>query len=199
MLRPESSTRRALLPAISDPNIRKELVYIDGLSPNRQDQLLAPTLAQLQSFVLDPVIRRMITQQTSPLTLADVIREKQILIFNFEQYRPLGLDDIRLLTRLAINDIVAHVFSRPADQRTPVILLLDECQNFITADLCRALDQGREMGLQCLLSHQYLNQLREEDGTALLADSVMKCARNKIFFGGLSTEELQLLTPGGGD
>ena len=195
LLRPQSPTRRLLLPAISDPYVRAELAYLDGLRPDRQDQLLAPTLARLQPFVLDPVIRRMITQQTSPLTLADVVRQKQILILNFEQYRPLALDDIKLLTRFAINDIVAHVFSRPAGQRTPVSLLLDEAQNFITPDLCRALDQGREMGLHCVLAHQYLNQLREEEGTGLLADSVLKCARSRILFGGLATEDLKVLTP----
>ena len=195
LLRPESSTRRLLLPAISDPYIREELAYLDGLSANRQDQLLAPTLARLQSFVLDPVIRRIITQQAHGLSLADVTRDKRILILDLQLYKPLALDDIKLLARFFINDLVAHVFSQPKDRRAKVFLILDECQNFATADLCRALDQGREVGLHCVLAHQYLNQLREEEPTGLLADSVMKCARTKILFGGLSTEELELLTP----
>lgn len=193
LLRPESAARKALLPRISDPYLRDELAYIDDLRPDRQDVLLAPALARLQSFVLDPTIRRIITQQTRCLTLADALPQNKILIFNFEQYKPWVLDDIKLTTRFIINNLVAHVFSQNPPKT--VYLLLDECHIFATADLCRCLDQGRELGLHCVLAHQYLNQLREEEQTGLLADSVMKCARTKLFFGGLSTSDLEVLTP----
>ena len=74
-------------------------------------------------------------------------------------------------------------------------MLIDECQNFATADLCRALDQGRELGLHCVLAHQYLEQLKQEEQSGLLFHSVLNCARTKVIFGGLSTQELELLTP----
>ncbi len=195
LLRPGSPTRTALLASISDPYIRQELAYVDGLRADRQDQLLASTLARLQSFVLDPAIRRIITQQTHNLSLSDVTRGSKILILNFELYKPLTLDDIRLLSRFFINDLVAHAFRRPKGQRSPIYLILDEAQNCATTDLCRALDQGRELNLSCLLGNQYLAQLREQEETGLLADSVMKCVRTKILFGGLSTDDLEYLVP----
>ncbi len=195
LLRPGSETRRAMLPAIADPYIREEFEYLDSLRGSRHDDLVAPTLARLESLVLDPGIRRIITQQAHSLDLADVLRNKQILIVNFEQYKPLTLDDVKLLGRFIINDVVNHVFQRPKAERTPVYLLLDECQTVATADLCRALDQGRELGLHCVLANQYLEQLRQEETSGLLYYSVMECVRSKILFGGLSTRELELLTP----
>ena len=195
LLRPESDTRRAILPAIADPYIREELTYIDGLRPSRQDELLAPTLARLQSFVLDPTIRRVITQQSHSLDLAEVLDERKIMIVNFEQQKPLGIDDVKLLSRFIINDLLAHVFNRPSGKRTHLFLLIDEAQNFCTADLSRALAQGRELGLSCALAHHDLGQLQNEDPSGLLLDSVMSCARTKVLFGGLSTSDLEVLVP----
>jgi hypothetical protein len=195
LLRPESLTRKAMLPAIADPYIRDEFVYLDSLRGARQDELVASTLARLESFVLDPAIRRIITQQAHSLDLGQLIRDKQILILNFEQNKPLALDDVKLLGRFIINDIVNQVFRRPKNQRAPVYLFLDECQTVATADLCRALDQGRELGLHCILANQFLQQLNLEEASGLLYHSVMECARTKVLFGGISTKELEMLTP----
>src|SRR5216684_7363113 len=52
---------------------------------------------------------------------------------------------------------------------------------------------GRELGLHCVLAHQTLGQLRAEDETGYLYSSVQGCARTKFYFGGLSSEDLDVL------
>ena len=191
LLRPGSAVRAKLLPCIEDPYIREALAFFDGLRETRQEELAASSLARLEAFTLDPVIRRIFTQQARSLDLAEVIRERSILIVNLEQHRPLRTDDVRLVGRLLINDLVGHVFARPeVDRSRPVFLILDEMQTWLTPDLATALDQGRELGLGCILAHQHMQQLADEDAAGHLAASVTNCARSKIVFGGLSVEEL---------
>lgn len=190
LLRVGSVARRQLLWRLKDPFVREGLEYLDSLRDSRQEELTASTMARLEAFVMDDTIRRIITQQAHSLDLGEVIERKQILLVNLEQYKPLRPDDVKLLGRLLINDIVAHVFSRTGE-RTPVFLMIDECQTFTTQDLCLVLDQGRELGLHCVLAHQYPKQLLREDPSGLLYGSVTECARTKIVFGGMSVEHVE--------
>jgi hypothetical protein len=194
LLRAGSKVRKAVLPAIQDPYIREALDYFDSLREARQEELAASTLARLEAFVFDPIIRRSLVQQTRSLDLAQVLTDHKILLVNLEQYRPLRPDDVRLLGRLLINDILAHVFERPTGQRSPVYLLIDELATFATDDLLIALEQGRELGLHCVLAHQHIGQLLDEDGSGQLLNSVMNNARTKIVFGGSWAKDLKDLT-----
>lgn len=190
-----NTVRAAVIRMVSDPWIRDALVYFDELADRRQDELAASTLARLEAFVANPQIRTILTQQDHSLDLRQVIDERKLLLINLEQKRPLQPDDVRLLGRLIVNDIVAHVFSRDRSERSPVYLLIDEAQMFITRDLCSILDQGREIGLHCVLGHQHLGQLREEEASGYLYESVLNCARTKVVFGGIAVAHLKQITP----
>lgn len=194
LLKPGSEIRREVLLRSHDPFILESLAYFDSLRASRQEELAASTLARLEAFVFDPSIRNILTGRPA-IDLSDVITNHRLFLVNLELYRPLLPDDVKLLGRLLINDILAHVFARGPGQRSPVYLILDEVQTFATHDLCAVLDLGRELGLHCILAHQYLEQLRDEDGTGLLYHSVMKSARSRMVFGGLSVEELNVLVP----
>ena len=119
------------------------------------------------------------------------------MLVNLEIGRPLRLDDVKLLGRFIVNDVVNHVFGRKPSPHEPVYLILDEVQNFATRDLCSILDMGRELGLHCILAHQDLGQLRSEDETGALYASVRGCARTKFYFGGLATEDLDVVVRDG--
>ncbi len=191
ILRPRSALRRRAVRTLSEGPIRDALAYFDSLSETRQEELAASTLARLECFAQDETIRRIVVQQNRGLHLDGILTGHKILLINLEQFRPLRTDDVRLLGRLIVNDLLAHVFARPEGKRGPVYLIMDEAQVFATADLCTALDQGRELGLHCLLAHQYLNQLLEEDQSGKLLSSVMNCARTKVLFGGIEVKELE--------
>lgn len=175
--------------------LREALASFESLPERRQEELSASALARLESFVCDPAISRILTQERG-LDLGELIAEHKILLVNLEIRRPLLLDDVKLLGRFIVNDVVNHVFSRPPSPDEPVYLILDEVQNFATRDLCSILDMGRELGLHCVLAHQSLGQLRSEDETGSLYASVRGCARTKFYFGGLDTDDLDVMVKG---
>ena len=194
VLNPRSMLRRRALKLLSDTPIRDALLDFDSLSESKQEDLAASSVARLETFVQEQSIRRILVQQNRGLHLDEIIRERKILLVTLEQFRPLRTDDVKLLGRLIINDLLAHVFARPEGERSPVYLIIDEAQVFATADLCTALDQGRELGLHCVLANQSPGQFLEEDPTGKLMNSIMNCARTKVLFGGLSVEALESLS-----
>lgn len=191
LLRPGSAMRKAILPRIVDPFVREALEYFDSLSVSRQEELAASTLARLEAFVNDPTIRRIVSQQERALDIGRVLAGHHILLVNLQQYRPLRPDDVTLLGRILVNEIVAHVFARAPSMRTPVYVILDEVQDFATRDLCVALEKGRELGIHCVLAHQNLTQLVGEDGNTYLLDALLNNARTRVVFGGSSVKDLE--------
>jgi hypothetical protein len=192
LLQPGSRLRREVLPRIADPVVREQFAYFDGLSAARQEQLAASSVARLLSFVADPVIRRMLTH-TPAVDLAQVLANGQVLFVNLEINRPLRIDDVKLVGRFIVNDVINHVFERPPEKQTPVFLMMDEAELFATSDLCNVLDMGREINLWGIFAHQHLGQLRDEDKSGYLYDSMLNCARTRCVFGGLSVEQMEPL------
>ena len=174
--------------------LREALKWFDALDDRRQEELGASTLARLEAFVCDPVVCRILTQKNS-LDMSRLIAEHRVLLVNLEMNRPLGIDDVRLLGRFIVNDVLNSVFARGGIANGPVYLLLDEAHHFATHDLCAILDQGRELGLHCILAHQNLGQLRREDRSDYVYDSVRGSALTKFYFGGLAKEDLDILVP----
>jgi len=164
------------------------LRWFDSLTERRQEELSASATARIESFVSDPAIAVMLTAQRS-LDISQIIAEHKILLVNLEIKRPLAVDDVRLLGRMIVNDIVNHAFAKPSQ----VFLLMDECHQFLSLDLCQALDMGRELGLHVVLSHQNLDQLRQEDESRRVYASVMKSARIKVIFGDCAADDLDIL------
>jgi hypothetical protein len=188
--------RRKLLPELGrNPQhafLYDFLAWFDSRSERWQDEICTSSLGRLEPFIADPLIAAMLTAPRS-LDLGQVIDGHKILLVNMEINRPLGEDDVRLLGRLIINDIVSHAFGRPEGDRSPIYLICDEVHEFLTADLCRALEMGRELGLHAILSHQDLDQLRREDDNGKVYGAVMKCARIKALFGDCHTEDLDTM------
>lgn len=193
VLDPGSPLRQAVLPRLRDAYLRASLERLDSYPLALQLQLVGSTVARLESFVLDPTIRSILACRTQSLRIPDVIDQGRILIADMPAYAPLRLDDVKLLGRLLINDILSYVFSRPKEARTPVYLLIDELHLVATDDLAIAIEQGRELGFNCILAHQHPEQLRTE-ASSRLYDAVMTCCRTKVVFGGLSVEQLGTIT-----
>lgn len=192
LLRPHAPDRRAMLERLPDPFLRDALEHFVGLAERRQDELAASTLARLEAFVLDPIIRRILTSPRS-LNIADVVREGRILLVNLERNRPLRSDDLHLLGRFIVNDVLGLVFARDPGERSPVFLIIDEVEEFCTADLCVALNEGRELGLVPIIAHQNLEQLVMEDQNRQLLASVLNNATTRIVMGGTHPNDLRQL------
>jgi hypothetical protein len=193
LLLPDSEIRSLVLRTLDDPHLVRALTYFDNLRASRQDELAASTLARLDAFTLDPILRRITTQQTHSLDLGAVIREHRVLIANLELYKPLRPNEVSMLGRLLINDVLAHVFGRT--ERSPVFLIVDEVELFATPDLCTATNLGREMGLCIFAAHQDLEQLTLEDNDRKLRAAMLNNAVTKIVCGSPGYEDLATLGP----
>jgi len=194
ILRAGSRLRRRSLSELTDPFMREALEHFDRLRPERQDQLAASTLARLETATTDPLLRRIFTQPNC-LDVGELIRCRNIFVADIRQCQPLRPADVKFLGRLLINDVLAHVFARPERDPVPVYLIIDEAELFATEDLCRAFDQGRELGLRTIIAHQHLEQLTLEGGDRRLRVSVDTDLRTKIVFGGLPVSQLEELVP----
>lgn len=189
-----SAFRRELLPAVQDEFLRECLQWYDGLKDVRREELAASTLARLENFISDPLIRAILTDQDRPLDIGEVIRRHQILIVNLEYYRPLSPDDVSTLGRLLLNIILAHVFTRSKEDRSPVFLAIDEVQELATEDLARAVTLGRELRLGCVIAHQFPSQLKLSAENSHLFEAVQHNCRTKVVFGGMHIDELEGVT-----
>jgi DNA polymerase III delta prime subunit len=181
LVRPKSALRRQLIPKVPDPDLRFALEYFDGLPERRQDELGSSSLARLESFCFDPMIKRITSRKGPSIDIGDIISNHKILVADIRESDPLRVDDARLLGRFLVNDIVAHVFGRKGPI-TPVYLVMDEAYAFMTDDLAKGLDRGREPGLHVWLACQYIDQFILEDGNTRIRDSVKKCIENRIIF-----------------
>lgn len=193
LLEPKSEVRAALLPTLQNPQLLRGLSYLDSMRDTNQNLLVQSTLARFDSFIVDEAIRNIVTQQKHSLDLGQVLEERKIVIADLQLDRPFRMDDVRMLGRVMINDLVANVFSRPVRERGPVFLIVDECQNFVTEDLCVAMELGRELGLTVVLANQFLHQLADEDPRGRMLHSVLSCARTKLLFGDADVEDLERL------
>ncbi len=125
--------RRKLIPALADHHdhqfFHQALAWFDSLTERRQEELAASTLARLEAFVSDPVVASMLTAQRS-IDIGGIISDHKILLANLEIKRPLSQDDVRLLGRMVLNDIVGHVFARPVEDRGPCISFSTSATSF---------------------------------------------------------------------
>jgi hypothetical protein len=191
LLHPQSRLRSSLLPKIPDPFLKRELEYIHRLKPDRFDVLVSPSLALIEQVLMDSYLRAYLTHRPS-LNIRESLRNRRILLVNLGHESPLSSDDVRILGRMILNDIVTSVFANRG-QYGHCYLVLDEAHLTLSRDICLAADTGRSMLLRMFALHQHLDQLRDEETSGWLYGSVMSSFRTKFVFGGCSTADLRIL------
>lgn len=86
------------------------------------------------------------------------------------------------LGRMMVAQVLAYGFQqaeRPESQRIPVSLIIDECQNFLSADIDLALTELRKYGLHLTLAQQFVGQ----DMSTKIKQTVLSNCAVKIFGG----------------
>jgi hypothetical protein len=195
VLRPLPTLRHRALQKITDPFVHNALLAFDNLSDRMKAEQSNSTVSRLEMFLCDETVRRVICSPTS-IDTEQVLAERKIWLINAAKYQPVLADQIKLLLRFLSNDILAHIYKGHGEGRfnenSPVYYIADEFQNAATSEWATALDEGRGAGLHCILAHQHLSQLGDEDKTGYLLRSCMNDARTKIIFGGLDHEDLEV-------
>jgi len=117
------------------------------------------------------------------LDFDDIFNNGKLLLVNLRYPTHLSFDAATLIGICLIHELFYYAMARDENQakKHPLVLMIDEMQNFITPDIVRILDQCRQKGLHLVLAHQRLHQLLAQDED--LFSAVMDNALTKVIFG----------------
>ena len=178
-----------------DDNNNADLLALGQQSPNPQHRLLfrnkfnSPLFSatkhgiytRLQVILNDPTFQNLISNTTT-VNLKQLIEEKKIILFKLslgntwsDSVQAYGRFIVGLLRIIALQrtNIAVH-------KRVPILLFIDEFQNFISSNIEKALTQLRKYGLHLILANQYVwQQISTALQKTLFASGVKIAGKNE--------------------
>lgn len=162
---------------LSDPEFRKKVVekvtdpvvksfWINEFARYAQKYETEATAAiqnKIGQFISAPLIRNIIGQVKSTISMREIMDSKKILIVNLSKGK-IGEDNSALLGALLITKLQLAAMSRvdiPESDRKDFFLYVDEFQNFATESFANILSEARKYRLALILAHQYITQMDE--------------------------------------
>ncbi len=145
----------------------------DKMPERLMAEAISPILNKVGQFVTSPLIRTVIGQPKSSISLDDVMNDGKILLANLSQGR-LGEDNAALLGAMLITKFqlaAMHRVSLPEEQRRDFYLYVDEFQNFATGSFIKIMSEARKYRLDIMLANQYMAQIPEEVTKAILGNA----------------------------
>jgi len=143
---------------------------------------MAPYIScKLTRFTSNPLLRQLLGSGKRTIDFRKIMDEKKILLVNLSK-GAIGSLDATMVGMLVTKGLFGAALSRfdmPRDQREPFTYYVDEFQNVLT-DAEIILAEGRKWGLQMVLAHQTLGQLRVGGSRALL-DAILGNVPTKLF------------------
>jgi hypothetical protein len=154
--------RAQVIRQIKDPFIRAFWAEeYAGYDERFQREAIAPIQNKLGQFLLNPVIRNILGQVKTKVSIPFVMDNRRIFIANLSKGQ-LGHDKANLLGSLLTTQFQLGAMARanrPEDERRDFHLFIDEFQNFSTDAFASILAEARKYRLCLTLSHQYIDQL----------------------------------------
>ncbi len=182
--------RRHLTRTIHDFIMQEQWDTFNPMKPREFQEQFSSTANRLLEFLASERIRRILGQRENTLSMRSVMDEGGMLLVNLSSGRSLSEANASLLGALLVNDLFLKARGRPKGSR-PFYVYIDECSRFVSEDIGRILDEGRQFGLHLILAHQHLAQLKRA-GEAVYG-AVLTDARTKVVFGGLSPEDAEIM------
>jgi len=154
--------RARVIRQIEDPFTRAFWVEeYGGYDERFKREAIAPIQNKLGQFLLNPVIRNILGQVKTKVSIPFVMDNKQLFITNLSKGR-LGHEKANLLGSLLATEFQLGAMARanrPETDRCDFYLFIDEFQNFSTDAFASILAESRKYRLCLTLSHQYIDQL----------------------------------------
>ena len=154
--------REWVIRQIKDPFIRNfwanEYANYD---PRFQREAIAPIQNKLGQFLQSPVIRNIVGQVRTKVSIPFVMNDSRIFLANLSKGK-LGHDKANLPGSLLTTQFQLAAMARvnvPENERRDFYLFIDEFQNFSTDAFASILAEARKYRLCLSLSHQYIDQL----------------------------------------
>ncbi|MBI4160064.1 type IV secretory system conjugative DNA transfer family protein [Candidatus Wolfebacteria bacterium] len=137
-----------------------------------KSEMLNYFMSKFGHFMTNSVMRNIIGQHQSSFTLDDIMDGGKILLVNLSKGK-IGEVNARMLGLILVAKLEAAVLRRahrPAGERKPFYLYVDEFHNFTTDTFIGLLSESRKYGLAVHLTNQYLAQLPEAIREAVLGN-----------------------------
>lgn len=190
--------RARVVGAIRDPEVRQFWRWLDEAS----DTYIDSVIHKLDTFLGSGGIRRIVGQRTG-LDLAEVVRERKILLVPLPT-AALGEANAAMLGSLVREMVWDEVRRRPPEQREPSILMLDEFQNYADLSTTKSdpFAEARSYGLSLIIANQHTAQLPKAVLASVRANTATKVVfaldsddakKLKDSFTPLSPEDLRAL------
>lgn len=175
---------------IRDRVIREQWEAFHLLRPREFLEAFGSTANRLMEFLASERVRRILGQKERTLDVRRLMDDGAMLLVNLSSGRRLSEDNASLLGALLVSTLFLKARGRPKGSRS-FYLYVDECSRFVSEDIQRILDEGRQFGLHLILAHQHLAQLQKAGDAVYHA--VMTDARTKVVFGGLSPDDAKVM------
>lgn len=136
----------------------------DAYDKKFAQEAIAPIQNKVGQLVMSPAIRNIMGQVRSKLDFRFMMDDRRIFIANIAK-GGLGEDKASLMGAVLVTKFQIAAMSRaaiPEQDRRDFFLFVDEFQNFSTDSFASILSEARKFRLCLTLSHQYMDQLRDE-------------------------------------
>jgi hypothetical protein len=181
LLLTNDGVRRSLTQGIRDPLVLEPFwAGFERWSDGERAAAVAPVLNKLRPL-LRPGLRGVLGQRAPRFDLGEIFTGSKLLFVPLQR-GVIGSEASELLGSIIVAELWQAIQGRatvPAAKRRPVMIYIDEAQNYLRlpTDLADALAQARGYGVGFTLAHQFLGQFSRELRSAVLAN-----ARSRIVF-----------------
>lgn len=134
-------------------------------APKEQTELISSSLNKIGRFLVNPILRNIISQTRSTISLRSVMDEGKVLLVNLSK-GDMGADNSSFLGSVLVNQLLIAALSRrsiPLRERRPFYLYVDEYQNFATESFPQLQSEARKFAITTTVAHQYRDQLDESN------------------------------------
>lgn len=154
--------RRKILRHVRDPFVRAFWTEeYESYDARFQREAIAPIQNKVGQFLLNPVVRNILGQMRSKVSIPFMMDRARIFIANLSKGR-IGADKSALLGSLLTTQFQLAAMGRvnqPEQERRDFFLCIDEFHNFTTDAFATILAEARKYRLCLALSHQYIDQI----------------------------------------
>jgi hypothetical protein len=159
---------KALLAEIHDEDIWSWWKgYYSRQREDDQLEIAASVITRISKFRASRLVRRLVGQPVSTLSLTDIITHGRLLIINTAS-GIVGEDTSTLMGSMLLgllHTCIARQAGRPAERRSAVYVVLDEMQKFTGVDLNAMMAELRKYGAHFAMATQSFGYLEELDAT----------------------------------
>lgn len=142
------------------------------LTPQLKGEFISPIINKLGLFSTHPLLRNIVGQYKTAFSVLDIMNSKKVFIANLAKGH-LGEAGTQFLGSLLVSQFQIASLQRihiPIENRVPFYLYVDEMHSFVTLSFADILSESRKFGLGLFLTHQFIDQLKEELRKAILGN-----------------------------